>query len=73
MGAASASSAAPGSESENFHNPFLAPSHFVRVDLKRLDDLLRIVGEMVIHRSRLEIELARLNAKGEARRFSRRP
>ncbi|HTB85656.1 MAG TPA: chemotaxis protein CheA [Candidatus Sulfotelmatobacter sp.] len=45
------------------HNPFLAPSHVVRVDLKRLDDLLRIVGEMVIHRSRLDIELGRLHAK----------
>jgi two-component system, chemotaxis family, sensor kinase CheA len=50
---------------EEAYNPFLAPSHFVRVDLKRLDDLLRIVGEMVIHRSRLEIELARVSAKGE--------
>ena len=32
----------------------LTPSHIVRVDLARLDDLMRIVGEMVIHRSRLE-------------------
>jgi two-component system chemotaxis sensor kinase CheA len=43
------------------HSPFLAPSHVVRVDLKRLDDLMRITGEMVIHRSRLEAQLARLN------------
>jgi two-component system chemotaxis sensor kinase CheA len=43
------------------HNPFLAPSHVVRVDLKRLDDLMRITGEMVIHRSRLEAQLGRLN------------
>ena len=42
------------------HNPFLAPSHVVRVDLKRLDELMRIAGEMVIHRSRLESQLARL-------------
>ncbi|HEY1787740.1 MAG TPA: chemotaxis protein CheA [Verrucomicrobiae bacterium] len=49
---------------EDTHNPFLAPSHIVRVDLKRLDDLLRIVGEMVIHRSRLDIELARLSHAG---------
>jgi two-component system chemotaxis sensor kinase CheA len=47
------------------HSPFLAPSHIVRVDLKRLDDLLRIVGEMVIHRSRLEIQLAQLSANGK--------
>jgi two-component system, chemotaxis family, sensor kinase CheA len=49
---------------ESEHSPFLAPSHVVRVDLKRLDDLLRIVGEMVIHRSRLDIQLGRLNAGG---------
>jgi len=49
---------------ESAHSPFLAPTHIVRVDLKRLDDLLRIVGEMVIHRSRLDIQLARLDASG---------
>jgi two-component system chemotaxis sensor kinase CheA len=32
----------------------LTPSHIVRVDLARLDELMRITGEMVIHRSRLE-------------------
>jgi two-component system, chemotaxis family, sensor kinase CheA len=37
---------------------FVAPSHIVRVDLGRLDDLMRIAGELVIHRSRLE---ARIN------------
>ncbi|HVV00909.1 MAG TPA: chemotaxis protein CheA [Verrucomicrobiae bacterium] len=41
------------------HNPFLAPSHVVRVDLKRLDELMRITGEMVIHRSRLDTQLAK--------------
>ena len=49
---------------EGAHNPFLAPSHVVRVDLKRLDNLLRIVGEMVIHRSRLDIEIGRLGVRG---------
>jgi len=53
---------APPEEAE--HNPFLAPSHIVRVDLKRLDDLMRITGEMVIHRSRLDAQLARLNGNG---------
>lgn len=48
---------------ETEHSPFLAPSHIVRVDLKRLDDLMRITGEMVIHRSRLETQLGLLNAK----------
>jgi two-component system chemotaxis sensor kinase CheA len=52
------------------HNPFLAPSHVVRVDLKRLDDLMRITGEMVIHRSRLETQLAQL--QGNARRLDLR-
>jgi two-component system chemotaxis sensor kinase CheA len=47
-------------------NPFLTPSHIVRVDLKRLDDLMRITGELVIHRSRLETQLNQAN--GSARR-----
>ena len=32
----------------------LAPTHFVRVDLERLDDLMRLTGELVIQRSRFE-------------------
>ena len=47
------------------HNPFVAPSHVVRVDLARLDELMRITGELVVHRSRLEQQLARA-ARGEA-------
>lgn len=35
-----------------------APSRIVRVDLSRLDELMRITGEMVICRSRLEARLA---------------
>lgn len=50
----------PGQEIH--HTPFLAPSHMVRVDLKRLDELLRTVGEMVIHRSRLELHLEKLKS-----------
>jgi two-component system chemotaxis sensor kinase CheA len=42
----------PGGDED--HNPFIAPSHVVRVDLHRLDELMRIVGEMVIQRSRFE-------------------
>ncbi|HEX3801085.1 MAG TPA: chemotaxis protein CheA [Verrucomicrobiae bacterium] len=49
------------SPEEETHNPFLAPSHVVRVDLKKLDELMRITGEMVIHRSRLETQIAQLN------------
>lgn len=38
---------------------FIAPSHIVRVDLSRLDELMRITGELVIHRSRLDERLQR--------------
>ena len=45
------------SEAEPAHSPFIAPSHVVRVDLNKLDDLMRIAGEMVIQRSRFEQQL----------------
>lgn len=35
----------------------LSPSHLVRVDLGQLDDLMRITGEIIIHRSRLQDRL----------------
>jgi two-component system chemotaxis sensor kinase CheA len=35
----------------------------VRVDLSRLDELMRITGEMVIHRARLEDQINRLAAR----------
>ena len=38
----------------------LAPSHFVRVDLKRLDDVMRRVADLVVTRARLEENLARI-------------
>ncbi|HUR57664.1 MAG TPA: chemotaxis protein CheA [Opitutaceae bacterium] len=47
-------------------NLFIAPSHIVRVDLSRLDDLMRITGEMVIHRSRLEERIAQLTGDRSA-------
>lgn len=37
----------------------LTPSHLVRVDLARLDELMRITGDLIIHRSRLEARLRR--------------
>jgi two-component system, chemotaxis family, sensor kinase CheA len=40
----------------------LTPSNIVRVDLSRLDDLMRLVGELVISRARLEDNLGRLEA-----------
>ena len=42
---------------EPAHSPFIAPSHVVRVDLNKLDDLMRITGEMVINRSRFDEQL----------------
>jgi two-component system chemotaxis sensor kinase CheA len=38
----------------------LAPSHYVRVDLARLDDLMRMIGDVVISRARLADSLARV-------------
>ena len=46
--------------------PFLAPSHMLRVHLQQLDELMRIAGEMVIYRSRLEKQLAGLQLSREA-------
>jgi two-component system chemotaxis sensor kinase CheA len=40
-----------------------ALSHFVRVDLARLDDLMRNVGDLVISRARLADTLSRLEAR----------
>lgn len=34
--------------------PAAAPANFVRVDLARLDDLMRLVGDLVVSRARLE-------------------
>ena len=41
----------------------VAPSHVVRVDLTRLDDLMRIIGDLVISRARLEAALERASAR----------
>jgi two-component system chemotaxis sensor kinase CheA len=49
---------APAESDSSTSSLFIAPSHIVRVDLSRLDDLMRITGEMVIHRSRLEDRIA---------------
>ena len=38
----------------------LNPSHFVRVDLARLDDLMRMIGDLVISRARLGESLAQV-------------
>ena len=38
----------------------VGPSHVVRVDLTRLDDLMRMIGELVITRARLDASLGRV-------------
>jgi two-component system chemotaxis sensor kinase CheA len=38
----------------------VGPSHVVRVDLTRLDDLMRIIGDLVISRARLDAALDRV-------------
>lgn len=38
----------------------LTPSHVVRVDLTRLDDLMRMIGDLVISRARLDDDLGRV-------------
>ena len=40
--------------------PMIAPATVVRVDLDRLDELMRIIGELVISRTRLEDQVAEL-------------
>ncbi|MDB6036990.1 MAG: CheA signal transduction histidine kinase [Verrucomicrobiales bacterium] len=53
--------AGPGTkrmEGAEDNSPFIAPSHVVRVDLNRLDDLMRITGELVIQRSRFEDQIS---------------
>ena len=47
-------------DSESASSLFIAPSHLVRVDLSRLDELMRLVGELVIQRARLEERLVRV-------------
>ena len=41
----------------------LAPSHYVRVELSRLDDLMRMIGDLVIDRARLGQALSRIESR----------
>lgn len=49
-----------GSASATANAGSVAPAHLVRVDLSRLDELLRITAELMIQRSRLEERLGRI-------------
>ena len=42
--------------------PSRSSAHYVRVDLSRLDDLMRMIGDMVIRRARLADTLARVES-----------
>jgi two-component system chemotaxis sensor kinase CheA len=55
-------SAPPPAERAQWDVPAAGPTNFVRVDLARLDDLMRLVGELVVTRSRLEDTLYRVEA-----------
>ena len=45
---------------ESLSVPAIAPASVVRVDLDRLDELMRIIGELVISRTRLEDQVTEL-------------
>lgn len=46
-----------------------SPGNFVRVDLSRLDDLMRLVGDLVVTRSRLDDTLRRVEHHVPSREF----
>ncbi len=46
----------------------LTPSNVVRVDLGRLDEIMRLIGELVVSRARLEDGLAHLEKEAETAR-----
>jgi two-component system chemotaxis sensor kinase CheA len=46
-----------------------APGNFVRVDLGRLDDLMRLAGDLVVTRSRLDDTLRRVEGHMPSREF----
>ena len=51
--------AAPASEADEKSGGILSSGHYVRVGLSRLDDLMRMIGNLVILRSRLTDALTR--------------
>ena len=56
----SSADAAASTSSPRAVEPAPTLSNFVRVDLARLDDLMRLVGDLVVTRARLEDTLARV-------------
>lgn len=62
-GAAGPSDDDDRSPPEDTAQPSIVASNVVRVDLARLDDLMRMVGELVISRARLSDQLAHLDGR----------
>lgn len=56
---ASEAAAAPETDSDGRSNAILSSGHYVRVDLSRLDELMRMIGNLVILRARLTDALAK--------------
>ena len=66
---AAAASEEPSTSPRGWEVAAGAPGNFVRVDLARLDDLMRIAGDLVVTRSRLEDTLHRVERQVPAREF----
>ena len=58
-----ADSALASADTESREAQRVGPSHVVRVDLTRLDDLMRIIGDLVISRARLDAALDRVASR----------
>jgi two-component system chemotaxis sensor kinase CheA len=52
----------PSATTDAENSKHLTPANLVRVDLSRLDELMRMVGELVLSRARLDDNLRRLTA-----------
>ena len=58
-----AGAASTSGEPESREGQRVGPSHVVRVDLTRLDELMRIIGDLVISRARLDAALDRVASR----------
>ena len=53
----------PSADADARESQRVGPSHVVRVDLTRLDELMRIIGDLVISRARLDAALDRVASR----------
>ena len=63
MATATAAEAAPRAPEPSPAGAARTSSHFVRVDLARLDELMRMIGDLVITRARMGESLAKIEAR----------